>query len=69
MHTRSDSIARPAHQGIRFPAGANGAQVFGRDAAGGGAGFAENSPAIYGWEQRKPIFQVPPGTADRFFRP
>jgi len=27
---------------------------------------ADNSPAIYGWEQRNPNFQVPSGTADNF---
>ena len=29
----------------------------------------ENSPAIYGWEQRNPVFKVPSGTAEHFFRP
>jgi hypothetical protein len=33
------------------------------------AAFAENSPAIYGWEQREPNFKVPSGTAEYFFRP
>jgi len=35
----------------------------------GAAGFTENSPAIYGWEQRNSIFKVPSGTAEHFFRP
>jgi hypothetical protein len=35
----------------------------------GAAGFTENSPAIYGWEQGDPNFKVPAGTAGQFFRP
>jgi hypothetical protein len=27
---------------------------------------ADNSPAIYGWEQRNPNYKVPSGTADNF---
>ena len=32
----------------------------------GEAGFAENSAAIYDWEQFNPNFKVPSGTADNF---
>jgi hypothetical protein len=32
----------------------------------GEAGFAENSPAIHGWEPCNPNFKVPLGTAEDF---
>jgi len=31
--------------------------------------FAENSPAIHGWENRNTSFQVPAGTKEMFARP
>jgi hypothetical protein len=60
-----DEAASGAPERFAFRQRANVAQAFGHDAAG----FAENSPAIYGWEQRNSIFKVPSGTAEHFFRP
>ena len=64
-----DEAASGAPERFAFRQAANVAQAFGHDAAGGVASFGENSPAIYGWEKAHYVFQVPSGTADRFFRP
>jgi hypothetical protein len=47
-----DEAASSAPERFAFRQRANVAQALGHDAAGGEAGFAENSPAIYGWVKR-----------------
>ena len=48
-----DEAASGAPERFAFRQRANVAQAFGHDAAGmGETKFAENSPAIYGWDKR-----------------